>query len=51
MLVLVPPGRGRWQPTMLAIEGARHAPRPFEVRVGQRVEIAGRVFRVAKVLP
>jgi hypothetical protein len=51
MLVLRPLGRGAWQPTVLAIEGAKHAPRPLEVRVGQRVEIAGRVFRIAKVLP
>lgn len=48
-LILVPPGRGRWSPLTVVIDGSRAAPLFF--RVGQRVELGGRVFRVSKVLP
>lgn len=51
MLLLRPPGRGNWTPIVLAITESKHSPLPLEVFVGQRLTIAGRVFRVAKVLP
>lgn len=50
-LLLKPPGRGAWTPLLLRIEHSKHAPLPLEVHVGQRISIAGRVFRVAKVMP
>lgn len=49
ILVLRPPGRGNWQVTTVAIEGARHAPLPIEVVRGALVMIAGRQFRVVSV--
>jgi hypothetical protein len=49
MLVLRPPGRGNWQPLIVAIEGRRLA--PLLVRVGQRMTIGGQVYRIAKVSP
>lgn len=48
-LVLVPPGRGRWSPLTLVIDGARSAPLFF--RVGQRLELGGVTFRISQVLP
>lgn len=48
-LILVPPGRGRWSPLTVGIEGVRAAPLFF--RVGQRIELGGRVFRIQRVLP
>lgn len=51
MLVLKPPGRGNWTPLVVALTESRHAPRPLEVHKGQRWTIAGRVYRVAKVMP
>lgn len=48
-LILVPPGRGRWAPLTVAIDGDRAAPLFF--RVGQRIELGGLLFRIQKVLP
>ena len=48
-LILVPPGRGRWSPLTVAIEGDRAAPLLF--RVGQRIELGGVLFRIQKVMP
>jgi|WetSurMetagenome_2_1015567.scaffolds.fasta_scaffold803801_2 hypothetical protein len=52
MLILKPPGRGNWAPIQLEIPPVRRElpTLPLEWYVGQRVEIAGRVFRVARVL-
>jgi hypothetical protein len=50
-LLLRPPGRGNWSPVVVALEGGKNAPLPLEVHVGQRLTIAGRVFRIARVLP
>jgi hypothetical protein len=50
-LILRPLGRGNWAPMLLRIEQSKHAPLPLEVHVGQRLTVAGRTFRVAKVLP
>lgn len=49
MLLLRPPGRGNWHALTVAIEGRRLA--PLLIRVGQRMTIAGQVYRIAKVLP
>jgi len=51
MLILRPPGRGNWTPLVLAIAESKHSPLPLEVFVGQTMTIAGRVFRISKVLP
>lgn len=48
-LIPVPPGRGRWAPLTLVIEGARSSPLFF--RVGQRMELGGVLFRISQVLP
>lgn len=48
-LLLKPPGRGRWAPITVAIEG-RHAI-PLAFKVGDLFTLADRVFRIAKVLP
>lgn len=50
MLICRPPGRGNWATLVLTVEG-RRAPLPLEVHVGQLVTIAGKVFRVCKVMP
>lgn len=51
-LVLRPLGRGNWAPLLLQIPASRkELPLlPIEVRVGRRLTIDGRVFRIAKVL-
>jgi hypothetical protein len=51
MLVLRPPGRGAWTPVLLQVSQGRHSPSALDVKKGQRVEIAGRVYRVAEVRP
>lgn len=51
MLILRPPGRGNWQPLVIAITESKHAPLPLEVYVGQKWTIAGRVFRICEVRP
>jgi hypothetical protein len=50
MLVCKPRGRGNWGTLVLAING-RRAPLPLEVHVGQLLTIAGREYRICKVLP
>lgn len=52
-LLLVPIGRGNWTPMRLEIPRQRNEVPlvPIETRVGQRVVVAGRVFRISKVLP
>lgn len=51
-LVLRPPGRGNWSALVLDIsEPGKHGPLPIEVFVGQLLTIAGKVFRVSKVMP
>ena len=51
-IILVPPGRGRWSPVVLSYDSRvrDQLPLPLSVRVGQRVEILGRVMRVQAVL-
>jgi len=51
MLILRPLGRGNWTPLVLAIAESKHTPLPLEVFVGQHWTLAGRVFRIAKVMP
>lgn len=53
MLILRPLGRGNWAPIRLEIpRGRKELPTlPIEARVGQRMTIDGRVFRVSKVMP
>jgi len=50
-LILRPLGRGNWAPLLLTLAHSRHAPLPLEVHAGQRWTIAGKVFRIARVLP
>jgi len=52
-LILRPIGRGNWAPLQLDIPRTRkEVPLlPIDTRRGQRLEIAGRVFRIAQVLP
>lgn len=50
ILTLRPPGKGNWKPVTLVIEHSKHAPLPLYVVRGQRLEIGGQVFRVARVL-
>jgi len=50
-LLLRPLGRGNWAVTTVSVEASRHAPLPLEVHAGQLLTIAGRVFRVCRVLP
>lgn len=51
MLVLVPPGRGNWKQLRLQVEAVGHLPPPMYFAVGQRIELGGQVFRIARVLP
>lgn len=50
MLILKPKGRGNWQKTYVTIEHSKHAPLPLEFHVGQTLVIAGRAFRICRVL-
>lgn len=50
-LHLRPPGRGNWTPLVLIVSPGKNSPLPLEFYVGQRMDIAGHVFRVAKLLP
>lgn len=50
-LYLRPLGRGNWTAVIVSIESSRHAPVPIEVRQGDRVSIAGRMFRVSRIGP
>lgn len=50
MLILKPLGRGNWQKTYLTIERSKHSPLPLEFFAGQRMELAGRWFRICRVL-
>jgi hypothetical protein len=49
MLVLKPPGRGNWGALIVAIEGRRAG--ALLQKPGDRVQLLGREWRVAKVLP
>lgn len=49
ILVLKPPGRGRWSPVLVTIQPSRNAPLPLYVARGQRVQLGGQVYRVAEV--
>ena len=48
-LILRPPGRGKWSPITVAIEG-RHAI-PLAFKVGDPFTLADRVFRISRVFP
>jgi len=52
-LILRPIGRGNWAPLQLDIPRTRkELPLlPIEARKGVRLDIAGRTFRIAKVIP
>lgn len=50
ILVLVPPGRGRWSPIRLQYDPKRRQlPARVEVRVNDRIVVDGATYRVAKV--
>jgi len=49
MLVLKPVGRGRWNAITMAVVGDRA--QPLLVKVGDRVTLAGIVFRICEVRP
>lgn len=49
ILILRPPGRGNWKATVLSLDGPHVEPLLF--RVGSRIELAGLIFRVCKVIP
>ena len=49
MLVLRPPGRGNWQPVRVMIDESKHAPQPMLFKPGDRVPLAGVLFRVVRV--
>lgn len=51
IVTLVPPGRGRWSPLVLTYDPKRRGelPLPVGLRVGERVQVMGQVFRVARV--
>ena len=51
MVVLVPPGRGRWSPLVLRWDERRRdeLPLPIDIQPGDKVAIMGVLFRVAKV--
>ena len=48
-LVLKPQGRGNWRSIVMAIEGLRVE--PLFVKVGDRLPLAGIVWRICQVLP
>lgn len=50
-ILLVPPGRGRWSPIVVTYDPKRRgeAPIPLTVKVGDRVPLFGREFRVQAV--
>ena len=50
-LILVPFGRGRWSPVVLQYDPKRRAelPVPMGIRVGDRVPVNGRDYRVREV--
>lgn len=50
-LILRPPGRGNWRIVTLVVTGDPHLPPPMYFARGQRIELGGMVFRVAKVMP
>ena len=51
IVTLVPPGRGRWSALVLTYDPKRRGelPLPVGLRVGERVEVLGVTYRVAKV--
>lgn len=51
-LILVPCGRGRWSPLRLQYDPKRRPlPSMVEVRVNDRLNVAGVTYRVARVEP
>lgn len=50
-LILRPPGRGNWSPTILTIGSSLHAPLPLEVFVGQLWTLGDKVFRISEIRP
>jgi hypothetical protein len=54
IIVLVPPGRGRWHTVEVRFNG-RRSPSSLPVmcpyKVGQRVPFDGKVWRIAEVRP
>jgi hypothetical protein len=52
MLILRRLGRGNWSPVELRYDAARQGqmPTPVQARVGARIELAGVVYRVSRVL-
>jgi hypothetical protein len=53
MLILRRLGRGRWSPVTLQYDHTRQGqmPTPVQARVGARIELAGVVYRVSRVVP
>lgn len=49
LLVLKPTGRGKWSPLIVQLTGKRADPLLFQP--GQRITLAGVVYRVCKVQP
>lgn len=47
VLILKPPGRGKWEPVIVSITG-RRVDNLF-YRVGQRYSLDGTVYRIAEV--
>jgi hypothetical protein len=52
-LVLRRTGRGNWSPLLLQYDHARQGQLPalLQAKVGDRVPVAGIVYRVSRVLP
>lgn len=51
MVVLVPPGRGRWSPLVLRWDERRRdeLPLPLDLKPGDMVPVLGSMWRVQKV--
>jgi len=49
MLVLRPPGRGNWAPTVVTIEGP--GARPLDLRRGMPYVLGHRLYRIVAVYP
>jgi hypothetical protein len=52
MLILRRVGRGNWSPVQLQYDAARQGqmPTPVQARVGARIELAGVMYRVSRVM-
>ncbi len=51
ILILRPPGRGNWAAMVVSVDQSKHCPLPLEFHVGQRLVMAGRTFRISRVMP